>query len=435
MTAADKKKLDDLAHAESISSLVFKNDSSKTYMGVKFSANRVSARFLIMENNGRRADIQVSYRIGIDTKAIVYACWNTDTEFRIFYDNEDYIYVVFNCSAWSRGSCISTIENAIMTEWNGTSYPSNLTAITTDIRYTLDSANFTRYALAKDGTAVAATKMSTARKINTIAFDGTEDITIPRSRSLVHQATGTNGSTGYVAVATLTVKATFCNLPGFIRYRNRGRAIVDLTFRFKNANTNDPELDFARMDFDVNAAERAYLAKSGTGTWVLYISKAEKYDGIEIMDCQPPTGIDIEFTNAHASSLPSGTVAFTQHNRANESSTVAAAKTLTDSGWIIPTFPSDIKNSTIRYRKQGKIVSVSGYVIFSEATSAKVVLTLPEGYRPPAKIQQFNAADGSAQASFLTTIDTNGKVNFVGKTQGFFTTATEYYIHCTFFVD
>ena len=111
------------------------------------------------------------------------------------------------------------------------------------------------------------------------------------------------------------------------------------------------------------------------------------------------------------------------------------ATTLTDSGWIIPTFPSGIKNSTIRYRKQGKIVSVSGYVIFSEATSAKVVLTLPEGYRPPAKIQQFNAADGSAQPSFLTTIDTNGKVSFVGKTQGFFTTANEYYIHCTFFVD
>ena len=180
--------------------------------------------------------------------------------------------------------------------------------------------------LPKDGTAVAATKLASTRKINGVEFDGKTDITIPRSRSLVHQATGTNGSTGYVAVATLTVKSTYCNLPGFIRYRNRGRAIVDLTFRFKNAGTNDPELDFARMDFDVNAAERAYLSKSDTATWTLYISKAEKYDGIEIMDCQPPTGIDITFTNGHASSLPSGAFAFTPHNRANESSTVAIAK-------------------------------------------------------------------------------------------------------------
>ena len=292
--------------------------------------------------------------------------------------------------------------------------------------------------LTKDGTAVEATKLAGTRKINMIEFDGTADITIPRSRSLVHQATGTNGSTGYVAVATLTVKATFCNLPGFIRYRNRGRAIVDLTFRFKNAGTNDPELDFARMDFDVNAAERAYLSKSDTATWTLYISKAEKYDGIEIMDCQPPTGIDITFTNTHASNLPSGAVAFTPHNRANESSTVAKATeatTLTDSGWILPIFPSGIKRSSIRYRKQGKIVSVSGYVTFSEAASAKVVLTLPEGYRPPAKVKQFCAVDSSSQASFLTTIDTDGKISFVGKTQGFFTTEIEYYMHCTFFVD
>ena len=138
----------------------------------------------------------------------------------------------------------------------------------------------------------------------------------------------------------------------------------------------------------------------------------------------------------HQTSEPDGTAADTAYyDQAFLTSTVAEATMLTDSGWIIPTFPSGIKNSTIRYRKQGKIVSVSGYVIFSESASAKVVLTLPEGYRPPAKIQQFNAVDSSAQASFLTTIDTNGKVSFVGKTQGFFDTTSSYYIHCTFFVD
>lgn len=117
------------------------------------------------------------------------------------------------------------------------------------------------------------------------------------------------------------------------------------------------------------------------------------------------------------------------------SAKASEAATLTDSGWTIPTFPSGIKSSTIRYRKQGKIVSVSGYVTFSEAASAKVVLTLPEGYRPPVKVKQFCAVDSSSQASFLTTIDTDGKVSFVGKTQGFFTTEIEYYMHCTFFVD
>lgn len=136
---------------------------------------------------------------------------------------------------------------------------------------------------------------------------------------------------------------------------------------------------------------------------------------------------------------PDGTTADTAYfDHAFLTSTVAKATeatALTDSGWQKPTFPSGVKSSSIRYRKQGKIVSVTGYVQFSAAQTTITVLTLPTGYRPPAKIQQFNAVDSSAQASFLTKIDTDGKVGFFGKTQGFFTTATEYYIHCTFFVD
>lgn len=123
-----------------------------------------------------------------------------------------------------------------------------------------------------------------------------------------------------------------------------------------------------------------------------------------------------------------------QHRYAGELD-VNSAKTLVDSGWQKPTFPSGVKSSSIRYRKQGKIVSVTGYVQFSAAQTTITVLTLPTGYRPPAKIQQVNAVDSSAQQSFLIKLDTDGKVGFFGKTQGFFTTTTEYYIQCTFFVD
>ena len=133
---------------------------------------------------------------------------------------------------------------------------------------------------------------------------------------------------------------------------------------------------------------------------------------------------------------PEGTGADTAYyDQAFLTSTVAAAQTLVDSGWQVPTFPSGISQSSIRYRKQGKIVSVTGYVKFSASMAAKTVLTLPEGYRPPKKIQQFNAVESYSQASFLTVIDTDGSVRFSGKTQGFFDTTSEYHIHCTFFVD
>ena len=295
----------------------------------------------------------------------------------------------------------------------------------------LDVKNYTNYALGKSATASAASKLSTARKINTIPFDGTKDITIPRSRSLVHQAKGTIGSTGYVAVATFTIAGRYTNLPGFIRYRNRGRAIVDLSFRFKNADSRDPELDFARMDFDVNDAQGAYLSKSGTGTWVLYIAKSEAYDEIEIMDCQPPTGIDIAFTNAHASSLPSGTVAFTQHNRANESSTVANAKTLTDSGWIATTRNTTFTvTSTVKCRKYGQLVEVRGDMTFGSTYGSPTVCTLPAGYRPAAVVQTCGYTPSGK--IFGIKVDTAGVVSFSSDAAGTFVKSTTYRIDLTY---
>lgn len=114
--------------------------------------------------------------------------------------------------------------------------------------------------------------------------------------------------------------------------------------------------------------------------------------------------------------------------------TAKKAETLTDSGWIIPTFPSGIKESSIRYRKQGKIVTVTGYVRFSTAVSSKTVTTLPAGYRPPSKIKTCNVVDGATEV-YTVTIGTDGSILFSGIRQGFFTAGTDYYMHCTFFVD
>ena len=135
---------------------------------------------------------------------------------------------------------------------------------------------------------------------------------------------------------------------------------------------------------------------------------------------------------------PEGTGADTAYyDQAFLTSTVAKATeatTLTDSGWKVPTFPSGIKESSIRYRKQGKIVTVTGYVRFSTAVSSKTVTALPAGYRPPSKIKTCNVVDGATEV-YTVTIGTDGSILFSGIRQGFFTAGTDYYMHCTFFVD
>ena len=78
MSAEDKTSLD------SMSLLHLNVGGSTNFVGVKFKVNRVSARFMVMENNGERADIYISIRIGVDTKAKVYVSGNTNSEYKVF---------------------------------------------------------------------------------------------------------------------------------------------------------------------------------------------------------------------------------------------------------------------------------------------------------------------------------------------------------------
>ena len=362
MSAEDKTSLD------SMSLLHLNVGGSTNFVGVKFKVNRVSARFMVMENNGERADIYISIRIGVDTKAKVYVSGNTNSEYKVFYDNLDYVYVIFNCQLWSYIVCTSTVRIENMIEWRGTSYPTGLTGISMDIQILLDTGNYINYALAKDGTAVAAAKLSTARKINTIAFDGTADIVIPRSTKYMNASSGTGGQTGYVKVATFTVKSQYTNMPTVVRYRNRHTMPVELIFRFKNQSRVDPELEFILQVVELTGYgyKEAYLYKSATSTWDLIIAKSEAWDSVQILDCQQADGVSVAFENTHVSTVPSTAIKATVYTRAMVTSTVAAAKTLTDSGWVaVSNFSvntSSFSQITTSFRKYGDIIFIRGRV-------------------------------------------------------------------------
>lgn len=359
MSAEDKTSLD------SMSLLHLNAGGSTNFVGVKFKVNRVSARFMVMENNGERADIYISIRIGVDTKAKVYVSGNTNSEYKVFYDNLDYVYVIFNCQLWSYIVCTSTVRIENMIEWRGTSYPTGLTGIPMDIQILLDTGNYINYALAKDGTAVAAAKLSTARKINTIAFDGTADIVIPRSTKYMNASSGTGGQTGYVKVATFTVKSQYTNMPTVVRYRNRHTMPVELIFRFKNQSRVDPELEFILQVVELTGYgyKEAYLYKSATSTWDLIIAKSEAWDSVQILDCQQADGVSVAFENTHVSTVPSTAIKATVYARAMVTSTVAAAKTLTDSGWVAMTVEGYAKSGTVKYRTYGKQITITGSVV------------------------------------------------------------------------
>ncbi|WP_302487403.1 hypothetical protein [uncultured Ruminococcus sp.] len=231
-------------------------------------------------------------------------------------------------------------------------------------RVLLDSGNYTNYALGKSATASAASKLSTARKINTIAFDGTADIVIPRSTKYMNASSGTGGQTGYVKVATFTVKSQYTNMPTVVRYRNRHTMPVELIFRFKNQSRVDPELEFILQVVELTGYgyKEAYLYKSATSTWDLIIAKSEAWDSVQILDCQQADGVSVTFENTHVSTVPSTAIRATVYTRAMVTSTVAAANTLTDSGWVAMTVEGYAKSGTVKYRTYGKQITITGSV-------------------------------------------------------------------------
>ena len=152
-----------------------------------------------------------------------------------------------------------------------------------------------------------------------------------------YTGTGTSGSTGYVKLATITIKGTYANTPIEIKVAQRNKVTpTTLLIRFANTNNTDPTLD----SFTYNGAITAYLYKSDTSIWDLYILKAETYDSINIIDYTIPSynasKISITWTNVHADSVPDGATKASPFslnvNNINASGTITITKTTDLSG-------------------------------------------------------------------------------------------------------
>lgn len=329
MTAADKKKLDGidtskylpLAGGTMSGNIDMRTNKTEVLIGAHRSGNPYATAVCggIYEPSGIFTDTLKNYRsfIGSYRNAAANTYYNLiSVRHRNGYSDGDqfgmYIY-----SALTHGGSLFWNKQTAANTWQGE-------------RVLLDSTNYSSYALPLHGTADKANALATARTINGVAFDGTANITVPRSHRYVAAAWGTGGKTGFVKIATFKVNNPYANMPTIVRYRNRGTFPVYLIFRFKNQNTTDPDLDSFVQILELTNYNymSAFLHKSATSTWDLYIAKSEQYDEAQILDCQTANHVTPAYTNVQADTLPSGAVTATVYTRAFTSSTVAAANAL-----------------------------------------------------------------------------------------------------------
>lgn len=104
---------------------------------------------------------------------------------------------------------------------------------------------------------------------------------MPKSGQYIHTANGVSGTNGYVKIAQIKLTGPYANQPIFIEYARRGDyASTNLVIRFASANSTDPGLATFRTD---SSCQEAYLYKSATSTWDLYVKKSESYDTIDVI--------------------------------------------------------------------------------------------------------------------------------------------------------
>lgn len=145
-------------------------------------------------------------------------------------------------------------------------------------------------------------------KPGTSSVDGLTDGWRDLTKGYIHFGEGSVGTAGYVKICRIVVGGTYMNTPIEIVYDQRNRYVTTTLFiKFVGGNTTDPDLDIFGY---VGNWSTAYIVKAAASTWDIYISKAEPYDYIGILDLKmseySSARAKITWTDEQATSLPTG---------------------------------------------------------------------------------------------------------------------------------
>lgn len=131
--------------------------------------------------------------------------------------------------------------------------------------------------------------------------------------TMVHNASGTSGTVGYVNIAEFNLAGTmYQNMPIQLDvFRRRMSMATRLYIWFDPVDSSDPAI--AHLGYEGAGTDTDfYMYKSAKSTWQLYIKKAEAYDSVGIAEYKTNflyMRHKITFKDVQVSSVPSGAIA------------------------------------------------------------------------------------------------------------------------------
>ena len=151
-------------------------------------------------------------------------------------------------------------------------------------------------------------------------------------KQLWHHAVGTNGTAGYIGIATIKITGTYANVPMYYAFANRGQQQTNVWVRFNSVNGTDPTLNILQADGSMNI----YIRKTATSSWEVIVQKSESWDYISVTDFNnggsyQGSRVTTAWANNFYTSLPSGCTQATRLAAKRNSADIDnAAKTATN---------------------------------------------------------------------------------------------------------
>lgn len=194
-------------------------------------------------------------------------------------------------------------------------------------------------------------------------------------------AVGTLGTNGYARIATVSVIGAWADEPiVFEIVRRFDNMPHRLMLNFSSESSTDPSTPYFYIDNLAGASGgniSAFVYKTGTSTWDVYVQKASSSDYINVRTTVPrymQSRVNITYSNSQLSSVPSGATMATK-GTANS----IRVKSRTQMNGIST---STSANETMRYWMNGSAVTIVIDVILATAAQETVIYTLEEQYRP-----------------------------------------------------
>lgn len=126
-------------------------------------------------------------------------------------------------------------------------------------------------------------------------------------KKLYFEASGFGNTAAYMQMCTIKINGSYVNEPITIGVTDRAKLPTRIIINFANSDKSDPSIS----QFVRDGQTQAYIVKTATSTWALYVSKGESWCGIRVTEYDNAYDNDrvvVTWTGVNTASLPNGYV-------------------------------------------------------------------------------------------------------------------------------